>query len=188
MPKRVSLTIALMMLIAMSLACSLAGPTVPAATPPPTATPSPTLEPASTKPPLATFPPVAPPTATPTTVEDTGATDTPTPSPSPSPSPTGKASSATNLPPASSGPLSIKYEVLSITRQPGDQAVMKLKVTATGGGGRYRYYQDDILQPGPIFEVPGQCNRPFVHTLKVTSADGQTVRLPYFEQGKCPPP
>ncbi len=187
MPTRMSLTIALTILIAASLACSLAGPTMPAATPPPTAPPSPTPEPASTKPPLATFPSVAPPAASPTTAGDTGATDTPTPTPSPSPSPTTKASSATKLPPASSGPLSIKYEVLSITRQPNDQAVLKLKVTATGGGGRYRYYHDDILQSGPIFEVVGLCNKPFVHTLKVTSADGQSVRLPYFEQGKCPP-
>jgi hypothetical protein len=83
-------------------------------------------------------------------------------------------------------PLAVSYEVVKITRIEGDQALLTLKVIATGGRGSYLYYHDDIQQPGATFNVPGRCNKPFVHTIKVTSGDGQTVALPYHVGGLCP--
>jgi hypothetical protein len=85
-------------------------------------------------------------------------------------------------------PLNVTYEVVEIKRISDIQATLVLKVIATGGSGRYRYYHDDILQPGATFNVAGTCGKPFVHTIKVTSGDGQTVALPYHVGGVCPTP
>jgi hypothetical protein len=85
-------------------------------------------------------------------------------------------------------PLSVSYEVVEIKRLPGDEATLVIKVYATGGSGGYRYYHDDIQQPNATFNVPGRCGKPFVHTIKVTSGDGQTVALPYHVSGLCPTP
>ena len=188
MSKRLSLAIGLVMLIVASMACTIGGATaVPEATQPPATPPSSTAAPINTKPAVATFPPVAPSTIPPTVPGEALPTDTPTPSPTPTPTTTPKPPAASNTPAltGTSGPLSVKYEVVSIKRKNGDQAVMTLRVIASGGGGGYRYYHEDVLQAGPIFEVAGTCNKPFNHTIKVTSADGQTVRVQYFEQGKC---
>ena len=85
-------------------------------------------------------------------------------------------------------PLVISYDVVEIKRDPGDQATLTLKVIATGGRGGYLYYHDDIQQPSATFNIPGRCNKPFVHTIKVNSGDGQTVALPYHVSGLCPTP
>jgi hypothetical protein len=82
----------------------------------------------------------------------------------------------------------VTYEVAQIIRKPGDEATLVLKVYATGGSGGYRYYHDDIQQPNATFNIPGRCGKPFVHTIKVTSGDGQTVALPYHVGGVCPTP
>jgi hypothetical protein len=82
----------------------------------------------------------------------------------------------------------INYEVLDIKRNPGNQAVVTLHVIATGGGGGYKYYHDDVLQPSATFEVIGTCGSPLNHTIKVTSADGQSAALAYFVRPNCPTP
>ena len=89
---------------------------------------------------------------------------------------------------ATVAPLAVSYEVVEIKREEDDQATLTLKVIATGGGGGYRYYHDDIVQPGAVFKVPGRCGKPFVHTIKVTAANGQSVSLPYHVGGLCPTP
>lgn len=95
---------------------------------------------------------------------------------------------ATLRPKGTAVPLTVSYESVEIRREPGDQATLILKVIATGGGGGYRYYHDDIQQPGATFNIAGICGKPFVHTIKVTSADGQSVALPYHVGGVCPTP
>lgn len=90
--------------------------------------------------------------------------------------------------PTSSGPLAFTYDVIGIRRLPDNSAIMTLRVNAAGGSGRYTYYHDDSKQAGATFDVPGHCGKPFVHTLKVTSTDGQSVAQPYFINGVCPTP
>ena len=84
--------------------------------------------------------------------------------------------------------LALTYEVVEVKRKPGDEAALILKVYASGGSGGYRYYHDDIQQPGANFNIPGRCGKPFVHTIKVTSGDGQSVAVPYHVSGVCPTP
>ena len=59
---------------------------------------------------------------------------------------------------------------------------------AAGGSGGYRYYHDDIQQLSATFNIAGTCGKPFVHTIKVISGDGQMVALPYHVNGVCPTP
>jgi len=94
----------------------------------------------------------------------------------------------TARPRVTAAPLTISYEVVEIKRDPGEQATLMLKVNATGGGGSYRYYHDDIAQSGALFKVAGVCGKPFVHTIKVSAANGETVALPYHVSGICPTP
>jgi hypothetical protein len=95
---------------------------------------------------------------------------------------------ATARPRNTGTPLSVTYEVVEIKRKPGDEATLVLRVYAAGGSGGYRYYHDDIQQPNATFNIAGRCGKPFVHTIKVTSGDGQTVALPYHAGGVCPTP
>jgi hypothetical protein len=95
---------------------------------------------------------------------------------------------ATVRPKQTAAPLAVTYEAAEIKRRPGDEATLILKVYATGGSGGYRYYHDDIQQPGATFSIPGHCDKPFVHTIRVTSGDGQTVAMPYHVGGACPTP
>ena len=85
-------------------------------------------------------------------------------------------------------PLNVTYQVIEIKRTSDIQATLVLKVIATGGSGGYRYYHDDIQQPNATFNIAGTCGKPFVHTIKVISGDGQTVALPYHVSGVCPTP
>jgi hypothetical protein len=182
--RRHLLWVALVGLLVITTACSASNPQAPVA--PPTATSG--SQPA---PPTSTLPPAAP-TDTPAPVdiaptdeplqpsETSAATSTSTPRPRTMAAPTRPRITAT--------PLSVSYEVVEIKRLPGDEATLVIKVYATGGSGGYRYYHDDIQQPNATFNVPGRCGKPFVHTIKVTSGDGQTVALPYHVSGLCPTP
>ena len=202
MSRRFTLILALSCLIFTGLACALSGPESTPAAVAPTLTP-PAAAPATTQP--AAVPPtkvqIEIPTAMPTVAGEVVPTDTFTPTPTSTstgtptvtatPTSTVKPKPATATPtkiPVSTGPLTIAREIVTIKRNPGDQAVLTLKVIATGGAGGYVYYNDDQKQAGAIFDVPGSCGRPFVHTIKVTSADGQTATLPYFIAGQCPAP
>jgi hypothetical protein len=197
MSQRQSLVLAVLLLTLTTLACSIGGPA--AQTEPISATPTetPTAMPAPTEVQLATFPPITPSTEPPTLLPAAPTAEQLTQQPSDTPTPTvtatltrtlKPASSATRKPTVSAGPLTANYEVVEIKRLPNDDAALVLRVIATGGGGGYRYYNDNIQQAGATFEVPGKCGKPFVHTIKVTSADGQSVSLQYFVGGQCPTP
>jgi len=195
MSRRLTLILALSGLIFTSLACSLAGPEASPAPSQPAAQPTtavPTTQPTAV---LPTKVQIEIPTAAPTIAGEVLPTDTATPSPTPTSTATAtatqkpKSATATaTKKPVSAGPLTIAYERVSIKRNPNNQAVLTLKVIATGGGGGYTYYHDDQKQVGATFDVPGSCGRPFVHTIKVTSADGQSAAAQYFLPGDCPTP
>jgi hypothetical protein len=85
-------------------------------------------------------------------------------------------------------PLSVSYDVVEIKRLPGEVATLVLKVIASGGSSPYRYYHDDVQQTSATFNIPGICGKPFVHTIKVASGDGQSLALPYHVAGLCPTP
>jgi hypothetical protein len=149
----------------------------------------------STLPPMAsTFPPIAsPPPATQSattgangaTAQPTGSTAAPQAATTSAPKP----STATKTKvPATSSPLTVKYEVVKVSRLPDNQAALTIHVIASGGAGGYKYYNDNVLKAGDTFDVPGQCGHPFNHTIKVQAADGQLVSLSYFVAGQCPTP
>ncbi len=171
----------LLFLSAVSVACSSGGPSPQAV--PPTATAG--VQPTATLPPVsATHTPLAP-TDAPT--EPPLPTDTSTPTATATPTPKPRLP-VTIRPRVTAAPLAVSYEVVEIKREQGEQATLMLKVNATGGGGGYRYYHDDVAQPGPLFKVTGICGKPFVHTIKVSAANGETVALPYHVGGVCPTP
>ena len=122
--------------------------------------------------------PIEPPQPTETSAPTATLTRTPRP----------RSTAATVRPRNTATPLNVTYEVVEIKRKSGDEATLTLKVYATGGSGGYRYYHDDIQQPGATFNIAGTCGKPFVHTIKVTSGDGQTVAVPYHVSGVCPTP
>ncbi len=182
MSRQRSMWLVLFVLIATSPACSFnrteTPPAPPAATSGPQSPPTPTLP--------ATLPSAAPVTIPPT--ESPAPTETLAPTATPTPTLKPRQPVVTLRPRQTTGPLTVNYEVVEINREPGDQATLVLRVIATGGGGGYRYYHDDVQQAGATFNVAGRCGRPFVHTIKVTSASGQTVSLSYFVRGVCPTP
>ncbi|HTP10391.1 MAG TPA: hypothetical protein VMP08_19190 [Anaerolineae bacterium] len=142
--------------------------------------------------PTNTLPPAKPtdtsaPTAIVSTIEPSP-TDTAEPTATFTSTPKPRLTVATVRPRNTATPLNVTYQVLEIKRQPGDEAMLVLKVIATGGSGGYRYYHDDVQQPSATFNIPGTCGKPFVHTIKVISGDGQTVALPYHVNGVCPTP
>ena len=145
-------------LIAVLAACSSGGPNPQAA--PPTATagaqPTATLPPVSpTQTPLV---PIDPPTDLPTEQPLSPETITPTATATPTPKPR---LPVTVRPRVTAAPLAVSYDVVEIKREQGEQATLMLKVNATGGGGAYRYYHDDSVQPGALFKVAGVCGKPF---------------------------
>ncbi len=184
-----SLRLAAIVLMALATACS------PGAPPPQTVLPAATGGSPST-PPTSTLAPAAPIQAstqpTPTEIAPTIELLQPTGTSASTATPTGtlrpRTTAATARPRNTAAPLNVTYEVVEIKRKPGDEATLILKVYATGGSGGYRYYHDDIPQPGATFSIDGTCGKPFVHTIKVMSGDGQTVALPYHVGGVCPTP
>ena len=191
MSQRRSIYLVSFVLIATSTACAVSRtetPTVsPAATatvaPVPTQAPQPAPSGTAQPAPSATLPP-------PATMTPTG---TPAPTVTATSTPTGTATSTlAPRPPvvtplkSPSVPLAVNFQVVEIQGKTNGDATLILKVIATGGAGGYRYYNDDVLQPSATFNVPGRCGKPFVHTIKVTSTDGQTVALPYLIGGTCP--
>jgi hypothetical protein len=187
--RRSSLWLVVFVVMATSVACSSSNPQPQAE--PPTATagsqPVPPPVATSTLPPVATTHAPAPTEIAPT-IEPPPLIETPTPTATPTRTPRPRLTVSTVRPRQTAAPLNVSYEVVAIKRGPGDQASLALKVIATGGSGSYRYYHDDIQQPGATFIIAGTCGKPFVHTIKVTSGDGQSVALPYHVNGVCPTP
>ena len=183
-----SLWLVVFALIALTAACSPGGP--PPQTAPPAATAGSQPVPTDTLPPAApTNTPARPaPTEIAPTVEPPQPTKTSAPTATLTRTPRPRATAATARPRNTATSLAVTYEVVEVKRKPVDEATLILKVYASGGSGGYRYYHDDVQQPGATFNIAGTCGKPFVHTIKVTSGDRQTVAVPYHVSGVCPTP
>lgn len=184
----------ILILLLVGLACNLpAGdtedvPTPPSGTRPPTTTPvetavgpSPTVtSPGSEQTPLPTFTRIQPTlaaTVTPraTTTRLATATVGPTPTPTEDPG-TGE-------------PLSFTYTInWRLDTANPFVAIASVVISAQGGGGQYRYFRDDLPVDGPAFEYPWAACTANPGSLRVDSADGQSVKVDYFEQPPCPTP
>ncbi len=179
----------LVVLLAIASACSPGNPQ-PQTAPPAATSGSQAAPPTSTLAPAAPTNTLAQPARTETApaAEPSQPTETATPSATPTQTPKPGLPAATARPRNTATPLNVSYQVIEIKRNPDGGATLVLKVIATGGSGGYRYYHDDIQQPGATFNIAGTCGKPFVHTIKVISGDGQTVALPYHVNGVCPTP
>jgi hypothetical protein len=68
------------------------------------------------------------------------------------------------------------------------ESIATVTITAAGGGGGYIYLWDEIEQDGPIFEYFWRSCMGDPHSITVTSADGQSVTVNYYENPPCPTP
>ena len=157
-------------------------PPKPTRTPRPTITHTPTTLPA-TQTPIFTAPPVIVTlTATPSgTVTADAATVTVT--------------SVITLTPTvrvnfSTQPLTITNVLLVLVeRDPATGGgLASIQVVYSGGRAPYIIYHDDIRQSTNPFKVPTTCNGTLVHTLRLTSGDGQSFTKKYYLSPiTCPP-
>ncbi len=84
------------------------------------------------------------------------------------------------------GPLSFTYTIeWEVTSDPAF-AIATVTIVATGGSGGYQYFRDDLPVDGPIFQYQWATCRANPGSLRVDSADGQSVRTNYFETPPCP--
>jgi hypothetical protein len=87
---------------------------------------------------------------------------------------------------ADGGPLSFSYTITwQVSSNPGF-AIATVSIVATGGGGGYQYFRDDLPVSGPVFQYQWATCRANPGSLRVDSADGQSVRENYFETPPCP--
>jgi hypothetical protein len=88
--------------------------------------------------------------------------------------------------PASGGQLTLSYTI--DWRGAGDgtsDVIARVRLQAGGGGGGYRYYHDDRQVSGPVFEYRWASCRANPGSFRVDSADGQSVRINYYETPPC---
>lgn len=195
-PGRLLLTIIGLLGLA-ALACNAVNVGVSATLPPPPAARTRDAAPPTDVPPTATATvPLAERTPLPTftprvATRDPNATPTPTPDATASPTPTvtiGATATPTPTETAvSSGPLTLSYSLnWSLVRDEPGNALGTMTLFAGGGSGGYRYYHDDLLQSGPSFTFRWATCRNKPGSVRVDSADGQSVRINYFEAAPCP--
>jgi hypothetical protein len=89
---------------------------------------------------------------------------------------------------ADGGPLSFSYSIVWEVTGNSDIAIATVTVMATGGGGDYEYFRDDLPVDGPVFQYEWATCRANPGSLRVDSADGQSVRTDYYETPPCPQP
>ena len=132
------------------------------------------------------------PTFTPIQAPTLKATLTPSTTPQPKP-PTDiggvatKAPTRTSTPSGSQGQLEFDYRVeWRFKDASAQEAVATVTISASGGGGGYIYFRDELEVDGPVFEYQWRSCSGNPGSLRVTSADGQTKRINYFESPPCP--
>lgn len=139
---------------------------------------------ALTQTPLPTFTPIQPPTL--------AATLTPSKTPTRRPSTnSGGSSTSTPKPTGTSdetaGPLTFDYHIeWRLKDASTKESIATVTITARGGGGGYTYYRDELPVEGPIFEYVWASCRGNPGSFRVTSADGQTLKVDYFANPPCP--
>jgi hypothetical protein len=138
------------------------------------------------------------PSATATPTQTATATATRQPSPTVGATPTRPPATATRTPrplpsatatTGSSGPLDFSYNV-SWMLSPSDPqlAIATVTINATGGGGGYRYYRDDLEVEGPVFSYEWGICRANPGSFRVDSSDGQSKKVDFFLAPPCPTP
>lgn len=161
-----------------------------------------TLEPAQTAAPAIDTATAGKPTETPepsaTTAQPTLApthtaapSHTPRPSHTPGPTSTRVAGHTATPEPTTGndGPLSFTYQISWRLKNEGaTQAIATVTIFATGGGGDYEYFRDEQQVDGSVFEYEWRTCQGNPGSLRVDSADGQSVRTDYFENPPCPTP
>lgn len=201
-PSEMSLAVAACVIVLAMLACNAPfGREVATstATSEPTATNAQgaTLEPAQTAPPAVAKPTESGPTATSgpaaTAEEQPTLIATHTTTPSHTPRPASTSTVEHTVTPASTagndGPLSFTYQITWRLKDAGaSQAIATVSMMATGGGGEYTYFRDDLPVDGPVFEYEWSTCRGNPGSLRVDSVDGQSVRADYYENTPCPTP
>jgi hypothetical protein len=87
---------------------------------------------------------------------------------------------------ASGGPLNFTYTIHweLASGNPGI-AIATVTISATGGGGVYQYFRDDLPVAGPVFQYEWAACHGNPGSLRVDSADGQSARVDYFETPPC---
>lgn len=205
--KRIGRLIGLLVLLALACNAPIGGDDTPSP-PPPTntavqtpdiieTTPAPTVEtePTSETEPTAetiattaaTASATSLPTFTPiqaTVAPDATATQTPVPTEAAT-----QTRAATTTPKVDNSPLTFTFSI-SWQVDPGNSsiAIASVSIVATGGGGGYQYFRDDLPVDGPNFQYQWATCRANPGSLRVTSADGQSIKIDYFEQPPCPSP
>lgn len=139
---------------------------------------------AMTQTPLPSFTPILPPTLAPTL--------TPSNTPIRRP-PSGNGGAATNTPAPTAipdelqGPLTFSYHIeWRLKDASAKQAIATVTIDAQGGGGGFTYYRDELQVDGPIFEYNWSTCAGNPGSLRVTSADGQSLKVDYFSNPPCP--
>lgn len=191
-----------LLLLGPTLACNLPVGQVATPSPPSGATSSPaTLAPTLTIAPAETLP-FAASSATPgaagqsprPTFTAINPTLAPTLAPSRTPRPRATAS-PTATPPSgtgtadNSGRLTFDYNITwTLSATDPYVAIATVNIYPKGGSGDYEYYRDDLPVDGPTFQYRWAACRGNPGSLRVDSADGQSVRKDYFESPPCPTP
>jgi hypothetical protein len=136
----------------------------------------------------------------PTLAATVTASNTPTRRPLPTRTREGSSTPSGTEIPGSPGPLTFHYEIVwRLHPTDPSESIATVTVNAEGGGGGYRYYmgcentQESQCLPtdevdGPIFEYMWRNCRGNPQSLTVTSADGQSVTVKYYENPPCPTP
>jgi hypothetical protein len=92
-------------------------------------------------------------------------------------------------PPGDIEEISFTYEITWQLKE-NDPAfsIATVVIHADGGDLPYTYYRDDIEVDGPVFRYEWATCKANPGSLRVDSADGQSVREDYFENPPCPTP
>jgi hypothetical protein len=125
----------------------------------------------------------------PTLAATVTASHTPTRRPQPTRTRDGSGTPSATEIPGSAGPLTFHFEIVW-RPHPTDptESIATVTVDAEGGGGGYRYYLALEEMEGPVFEYTWRNCMGNPQSLTVTSADGQSVKVDYYENPPCPTP
>lgn len=103
-----------------------------------------------------------------------------------SPAATLSAETATPTPAVNTGgPLNFSYTVSWRIDAASGNAIATVTITPSGGDGNYSYFRDELPVNGPVFEYRWATCTGNPGSFRVTSSDGQSKKIDYFEQTPC---
>lgn len=102
------------------------------------------------------------------------------------PAATVSAETATPTPAVNTGgPLNFNYTVSWRLDTNSGEAIATVTIAPSGGDGNYSYFRDELPVNGPIFEYRWATCTGNPGSFRVTSGDGQSKKVDYFEQSPC---